>query len=180
MATALFRNFLYGDEIVPVNASGTANLITQGDWVAFSGAYVVAANSGVAYYKASGLGIALENNPIFDELGRKQINTALPVLTRGIVRVSAAVSAAGDGSDFTLGTPVFPATTGSGIYPVAGATGATGMGAQWMTAALVSISAKIGALTGIPASGVGTLVGMVGGSTGTLDVKLFPQRSDYF
>ena len=64
MATGLFKDFLASDEIVPVNASGTALTITKGDYVVFSGIWAIAANSGVAGYKNSGLGVAMANNPI--------------------------------------------------------------------------------------------------------------------
>ncbi len=174
MATGLFRDFLYDDAIIPVNASGTALTITKGDWVAFSGLWGIAANSGIAYYKVSGVGVALANNPWYDELGVPRPNSALPVLRRGVIRASAAVSAAGDGSDWTLGSPVFPATTASGIV---GQTGRTGMGPAWMTAALQKISANP---TGALASGVGVLVGIEGGSTGKVDIVIMPQRPDYY
>lgn len=177
MATGQFNDFLNDDAVIPVNASGTALTITKGDWVAFSGIWAIAANTGIAYYKNSGVGIALANNPVYDSLGVPRVNTALPVLTRGIVRVTG-MSAAGDGSDVTLGLPVKPITTGSGIV---GQTGATGIGSRWATAPLVGVSAAIGALTATVPSGVATLVGIAAaGSTGQWDIKLAPQRPDYF
>lgn len=63
MATALFAPFLSDDSIVYGNASGTALVVTKGDWVIGSGNWVIAANSGNAGFKASGIGIALANNP---------------------------------------------------------------------------------------------------------------------
>lgn len=176
MTTALFRDFLYDDATIAVNASGTALTITKGDWVAYSGIWAIAANTGIAYYKASGVGIALENNPVYDELGVPRVNTSLTVLRRGVIRASAGESAAGDGSDYKFGVPVRPVTTGSGIV---GQTAATGMGAMWQTAAFVGVSASVGALTALVPGGVGILVGIVGGSTGKLDILLSPQRADY-
>lgn len=67
MATAVFRNFLYDDQILYGNASGTTLVVTHGDWLAYSGLWVVAANTGVAGWKASGVGIALSNNPYYDK-----------------------------------------------------------------------------------------------------------------
>lgn len=174
MATGQFKDFLNDDQIIPVNASGTAFTVTKGDWVAFSGIWAVAANSGVAGFKTSGIGIAMANNPQYDELGVARPNTALPVLTRGVVRVSG-TSAVGDGSDVLLGLPVYPRTTGSGIV---GQTGATGMGAIWATAAFQQIS---GNPTGALASGVARLVNVaVAGSTGQWDILIIPQRPDYY
>ena len=58
----------------------------------WSGAYAIASNTGIAYNRASGIGIALENNPWVDELNVRRANTGLAVLTRGVVRVTGAVS----------------------------------------------------------------------------------------
>lgn len=175
MATALFNDFLADDAVIPVNASGTALTITKGDYVAFSGVYAVAANTGVAGWKTSGIGIALGNNPWYDELGVARVNTALPVLVRGIVRVTA-TSGVGDGSDFLLGLPVKPTTTASGIV---GQTGATGIASIWMTAAFASVSAGTSYVPGAQ-GGVARLVNVVkGGSTGQWDIMLMPQRPDF-
>lgn len=175
MATALFNDFLNDDAIIAVNASGTALTITKGDYVAFSGIWAIAANTGVAGWKTSGLGVALGNNPWYDELGVPRVNTALPVLVRGIVRVTG-TSAVGDGSDITLGIPVKPVTTGSGIV---GLTGATGIGAIWTTAAFVAASGAT-SVAGGTNGGVGRLVNVAKvGSTGQWDVQLLAQRPDY-
>lgn len=174
MATGQFNDFLYDDAVIPVNASGTALTITKGDWVAFSGIWAIAANTGIASYKNSGVGVALANNPTYDSQGVARIQTALPVLTRGIIRATG-MSAVGDGSDILLGLPVKPITTGSGIV---GQTGATGIGARWATAPLQGISANP---TGAVASGVGKLVGIAAvGPTGQWDIQIIPQRPDYF
>lgn len=175
MATALFNNFLNDDAVIAVNASGTALTITKGDYVAFSGLWVVAANTGVAGWKTSGVGISLGNNPWYDELGVARANTALPVLVRGIVRVSG-TSAVGDGSDVTLGLPVKPTTTGSGIV---GQTGATGMGAIWTTASFEAASASTASAIGV-VGGVARIVNINSvGSTGQWDIQLMPQRPDF-
>ena len=110
-----------------------------------------------------------------DELGVARANTALPVLVRGIVRVTAG-SGVGDGTDFVLGLPVRPTTTGSGIV---GQTGATGIGAIWMTAAFVAASGATSVAAGA-AGGVARLVNVVaGGSTGQWEIQLMPQGPDF-
>lgn len=175
MATALFNDYLNDDAIIAGNASGTALTITKGDYVAFSGLWVVAANTGVAGWKTSGIGVALGNNPWYDELGVARANTALPILVRGVIRVSG-TSALGDGSDVTLGLPVKPVTTGSGIV---GQTGATGMGAIWTTAAYIAVSGGTANAIGV-VGGVGRIVNIfAAGSTGQWDVQLAPQRPDF-
>ena len=125
------------------------------------------------------MGIALANNPIYDELGVARVNTALPVLVRGFVRVSGAISAAQDGTDLTLGMFMRPLTTASGIV---GTTGNTGVGAIWDTAAMVRISSNP---TGALASGVATLVkfekaGDVSANEVIIYVHGLGQRPDYF
>lgn len=109
------------------------------------------------------------------ELGVARANTALPILRRGVVRVTA-TSGVGDGSDFVLGLPVVPRTTGSGIV---GQTGATGIGPIWNTAAFASVSAGTSYVPGAQ-GGVATLINVVaGGSTGKWDVVLNPQSPDF-
>ena len=169
MSTALFAPFLSDDSIIYGNASGTANVITKGDWVIGSGNWVIAANSGNAGFKASGMGVALANNPWYDELGVARTQTALPVLRHGIIRVSG-MSAATVGTHAPVMTPVFPSTTSSGIV---GQTGATGMGPVWVTAPLVNISSNP---TGARPSGVARLLAVISyGSTGQWDVLLAPE-----
>jgi hypothetical protein len=171
MATALFNNFLYDDAIIPINASGTALTITKGDYVIFSGVYGIAGQTALAGAKVSGVGIAMGNNPWYDELGVARANSALPVLVRGVVRVTAT-----SGAHSALGLPVFPTTTGSGIV---GQTGATGMGAIWMTAAYANVSAGTSYVPGAQ-GGVAKLINIVStGSTGQWDIMLFPQRPDF-
>ncbi len=172
MTTALFYDFLSDDAVIAGNASGTALTVTKGDYVAFSGLWIIAANTGVAGYKTSGLGVALAQNPWFDELGVARANTALPVLVRGIVRVTGS-SAVGTGEDITLGLAVKPTTTGSGIV---GQTGATGMGAIWTTAAFVAASGATSVAAGA-CGGVARLVSVVSvGSTGQWDWHKLAKR----
>lgn len=164
MATAVFGNpQLYADDqIVWGRATGTT-VITKGDWVQFSGGFIVGLNTQAApAYLTSGVGVALDNHPIYDPLGRSAANTALPVLTHGIIRVSGGSAASLTGAP-TLGHNVYPATTASGIV---GQTGASGLGAIWLTAAKVSISANP---TGALSSGVGKLINIykVGDITAT-------------
>lgn len=120
------------------------------------------------------MGIALANNPYFDELGVARVQTALPILRHGIVRVSG-MSASAVGSDAPVMAPVFPSTTSSGIV---GQTGRTGIGPIWVTAALVNAS---GATAANRPSGVARLLSVVKfGSTGQWDVLLTPEDNGYF
>ena len=153
MATAILGNpqLFQDDQIIYGSADGT-NIITKGDWVQFSGGTVVGLNTQASpAFRLSGLGIALDHNPKYDELGRALNNSALPILTHGIIRVSGGSAASLTGAP-ALGNSVYPATTASGIV---GATGATGIGAIWLTAPKVNISANP---TGARASGVGRLI----------------------
>ncbi|HEY4724224.1 MAG TPA: hypothetical protein VII92_20380 [Anaerolineae bacterium] len=149
MATAIFGNPMLweDDRIIYVSAHGTT-AITKGDWVQYSGAVGSWLNKDASpAFRTSGVGIALSNNPIYDELGRALNNSALPVLRRGIIRVSG-----GNSGTPPLGAAVYPATTASGIV---GQTGATGVGAVWVTAPRQGISAGP---TGALASGVGIVI----------------------
>lgn len=156
MATAILGNpNLWADDQIIVGSANGTNIITKGDWVQFSGGTLVGLNTQASpAYRISGAGIALANNPVYDELGRTLNNSAMPVLTRGVIRVSGGSAASLTGAP-ALGASVYPATTASGIV---GTTGATGLGAVWLTAAKVNISANP---TGALASGVGRLVRVV-------------------
>jgi hypothetical protein len=163
MATAIFGNpQLYADDQIIWGRATGVGVITKGDWVQISGGFIVGLNKDASpAYKLSGAGVALDNNPVYDPLGRAQENTALPVLTHGIIRVSGGSAASLTGAP-TLWNDVYPALTASGIV---GATGATGIGAIWLTAAKQQIS---GNPTGAIASGVGKLINIykVGDITG--------------
>lgn len=108
------------------NGSGTALIINPGDYVAFSGQYVVAAEDALSYWKNSGVGIALDRNPKYDEYGSQIINTAVLIARRGVFRVSANFS-----GQPNLGVLAYPMTTGSAVNAP---TGLTGVGALWGTA----------------------------------------------
>lgn len=161
MSTAILGNpQIWGDEITYGSASGLA-VITKGEWLVYSGQQVT--NIHVAtQHKVSAAGIALDHSPKYDELGRAINNSAIPILRRGILRVSA--SASGSALTIPLGAAVYQGSTASGIV---GQTGATGVGPQWVTAPRVGISAAIGALTANIASGVGQVMRHpVGGDSG--------------
>lgn len=173
MATAVFGNpQLYADDqIVWGKATGTT-IITKGDWVQISGGFVVGLNKDAApAYRLSGAGIALDNHPVYDPLGRSAANTALPVLTHGIIRVSGGSAESVTGAPI-LWSDVYPATTASGLV---GTTGATGLGGIWLTAAKVGISAGG---TASVASGVGKLINIykVGDITGAQWDVMFDTR----
>lgn len=151
MSTAILGNpNLFSDEIIAGSASGVG-IITPGDWVQWSGQCIVGLNTQASpAYRISGIGIALGSNPVYDELGRALNNSALPVLSHGVVRVSG-----GNSGTVPLGAAAYPHSTASGIV---GATGATGIGPLWLTAPRQSISANP---TGALASGVGKVVKVV-------------------
>jgi len=160
------RNQQFPDGVIPGHASGTALEINKGDWVVGSGHYVLARTTANADYRLSGLGIALANNPYFDVLGNKQVQTALPIATQGIFRVSgmSAISASA-----LVGYTVLPNKTGFGMI---GQTGATGMAAQWLTAPQHYDASGI---TARAPSGVARIVRVVSvGSTAQWDIQIFP------
>jgi len=161
------------DLYLNLNASGTALEVNPGDYVSFSGNYIVAANTGVAGWKASGVGIALDRNPVNDWAGRQIVNSALLVATHGIFRVSACFSG------YPLyGTIVSPVTTGSGVNAPSGA---TGVGATWNTGAPLLLSGVTAAAAA--QNGIAQVVGWYNSGpagTGQLDIRLWPRNADYF
>lgn len=170
MATAQYatpRTF----DIEVGKAQGTGN-INVGDWLAYSGQFVVATNAGhTAYWKASGAGIALESNPVYDPAGRAIPNTALLFGRQGVFRVSAASS-----GQYNLGLGMYPVSTGSGVNAP---TGNTGVGATWQTGAKLLMSGA----TGAGGSGVVQVVewfNVGNAGTGQVDVLLTPPRPDYY
>jgi hypothetical protein len=164
-ATPRFANIQVGR----ATPSGTVNV---GDWLAYSGQSVVATNAGhTAYWKASGVGIALEANPTFDSHGRSVQNTALLFQREGVVRVSAAFS-----GQPAYGVGLYPVSTGSGV---AAPTGLTGVGSTWQTGIKLFMSGA----TGAGGSGVAQVVEWFAagnGGTGQVDALLLPPRPDYF
>lgn len=157
--------------ILTAQATGTINV---GDWLCYSGQFVISQFSGgapgTAYWKASGAGVALESNPMIDVAGRNVINSGMKYLTEGMLRVSAAFSGVP-----TLGLGVYPVSTGSAV---GAPTGVTGVGATWQTAQPVIAS---GATAG-RAAPVATLVGSHNFSndgTGQLDIVITRLQPDY-
>lgn len=153
-------------------ASGTAHEINPGDYVSWSGNYIIATHTGVASWKASGVGIACTRNPARDWAGRLVINSAVIVATRGTFAVSAAFS----------GKPLFgvlagPVMTGSGVMA---ASGVTGLGSTWNTAVPVSVS---GGTAKAPVPAVATVFEFSDtgpGGTGQLGIWLWPRNADYY
>jgi hypothetical protein len=174
MTTALIRSFIYDDAVIEGNPRVATTIITRGDFVIGSGTAVIAAVSGLkaSSLRMSGLGIALGNNPTYDCLGAAVVNTALPIATRGVFRVSAqSASALGD---WPVCQPVIPCTTGSGIV---GQTGRTGVGAIWATAGIVEDTTAWSAARAYY-SGVAKVIRMVkvgDDGVGQADIQLFPQ-----
>lgn len=155
------------------HASGTALAINPGDWVVFSGNYIAAAEDAQAWMKASGLGIALDRNPAYDNAGRPVVNSGLLVATRGIFRVSAAFS-----GKVLNGVQAYPATTGSGVNA---STGVTGVAATWQTAAPRQVSANP---TGVPPLGLAQVMAsypeLGPAGTGQMDILLRSNLPDFF
>ncbi len=153
-------------------ASGTAHEINPGDYVSWSGNYIIATHTGIADWKASGVGIACTRNPARDWAGRFVINSAVVVATRGTFVVSAAFS----------GKPLFgvlagPVMTGSGVMA---ASGVTGLGSTWNTAAPVAVS---GGTAAAPVPAVATVFEWADtgpGGTGQLGIWLWPRNADYY
>lgn len=157
---------------VTVHASGTGLEVNPGDYVSFSGQYGIASHDGVAYYKASGVGIALDRNPAYDWAGRPVVNSALLVDRGGTHRVSASFS-----GQPNLGVLAFPDMTGSGVNAPSGQ---TGLGTVWNTGLPVLGSANP---TGAPPKGVAQVVAWYAagnGGTGELDIVLWDRNADYY
>lgn len=171
---AAYNTPMVSDDLyVAGNANTTTNIINPGDWVVLSGSGIAAAEDAQAYFKVSGLGIALDRNPATDNAGRSVVNSALIVATRGIFRVSASFS-----GEVLNGVHAYPVTTGSAVNAP---TGLTGVAATWNTGAPRSISANP---TGALALGVAQVInsypelGLAG--TGQMDILLRSHLPDYY
>lgn len=155
-------------------ATGTpSGVINVGDWLAYSGQYIAPTYAGgLAYWKASGAGVALESNSAYDNYGRLVANTALRFVREGVIRVSGAASGV-----VNLGLGAYPVSTGSAV---GGVTGLTGVGATWQTGVKLPVSGG----TGAGGSGVAMVVGVdmtkANAGTGQWDVLLVPPRPDYY
>lgn len=140
----------YQEDTKYVQHSAAGN-VNPGDWLAYSGQYVFATNSGhTAYWKTSGAGIAMDANPTYDQAGRSVINSAL--LAGNDVTFWATAAFSGQP---TLGLGAYPVSTGSGVGAV---TGQTGLGATWQTAQVRNNSALSGTANGQQAP-VATIIG---------------------
>lgn len=162
---ARFNPYLYDDALVPVSASGVGGVTaTQGDWMIASAQWAIPAQPaiiGSPAYKVSALGVAMENNPSFDPMGRAINNAEFTVLRRGVLRVSATASATA--RSIPIGSHCYPGSTASGIV-LGSLSIATGKGVCWVTAPPQGISANP---TGAIASGVGIVINHpLGGDSG--------------
>jgi hypothetical protein len=161
------------DLYVVGNANATTNVINPGDWVVLSGSGIAAAEDAQAWMKASGLGIAMDRNPVQDWAGRTIVNSALLVVTRGVFRVSAAFS-----GKVLNGVQAYPVTTGSGVNAP---TGLTGVASTWQTAAPRQVSANP---TGVPPLGVAQVLAsypeLGPAGTGQMDILLRSNLPDFF
>lgn len=160
-------------QYITVHPSGTALVVNPGDYIIYSGNFVIATAFAGAAAKASGLGIAMDRNPAFDWAGRQVVNSALLVATHGVFRVSGGASGA-----LLLGVVAYPNATGSGVNA---ASGVTGMAATWQTAAPTNISANP---TGAPNLGVAQVIAcfpaLGAAGTGQWDIRLWPRNADYY
>lgn len=162
---ARLNPYLFDDAIIPVSASGVgAVTATIGDLMIASAQWAIPATPATIAspaYKVSALGIAMENNPTFDNLGRAINNSAFTVLRRGVLRVSA--TASGTARTIPIGSHCYPGTTASGIV-LGSLSLATGVGQVWVTAPPQGISANP---TGALASGLGIVINHpIGGDSG--------------
>lgn len=130
---------------------GGTNTATIGDWLAFSGKQVIAASTADAYFRISGIGIALQQHPQWIN-GSAVINTGLRVGVNGIFRVSAVTGA------YSAGDFAFPVQVGSGIV---GQTGRTGKSTLWSASAVIGATA-VARILKVVASG----------ATGQWDIEL--------
>lgn len=161
-----------GDYVIG-HASGTALEINPGDYVAWSGQYVIAVHDAVASFKASGIGIAVDRNPAYAWGGQQVVNSALLIARRGTFFVSASFS-----GQPLMGVLAFPDMTGSAVNAPSGA---SGLGAVWGTAVPVNVS---GATAAAPSKAVAQVVGWDGtnavAGTGQLKIVLWDRNADYY
>lgn len=160
------------DMYVVANPCTTATAINPGDYVSWSGSGIVPSSDDLAYWKVSGIGIAMDRNPAYDWAGRAVVNSALLIATRGLFRVSAAFSGQPD-----YGQLAYPDTTGSAV---AAASGVTGLASTWNTASPVTVS---GATAVVPVKGVAQVINWYNSGpagTGQMDIRLWPRNADYY
>lgn len=153
------------------SASGLQE-INPGDYLSFSGNWVHATHDGVAWFKASGAGIAVDRNPKYDRFGGQENNGSLVYARFGKFRVSANFSGRPN-----VGVLAFPDMTGSGVNSPSGA---TGLGAVWNTALPVSVSGGTGAAPNKAVAQVVEWFGAANGGTGEMDIQLWDRNADYY
>jgi hypothetical protein len=145
-----------------VDMVGT-NTAHIGDYLAYSGKQVIAVSTADAYYRASGIGIALQQHPQWLN-GSAVINSALRVGVNGIYRVSAVTGS------YSAGDFAFPVAVGSGQV---GQTGATGKAALWSATAVLATGTQ--GAGQLPLSAVARILRVVAaGATGQWDIELLP------
>lgn len=153
------------------SASGL-QAINPGDWLAWSANNIIPTNAGdKAFWKASGIGVALEANPLYDPAGRQINNSALLIGAGGVFRVTAAFS-----GQPAYGVGAYPVATGSGVNAP---TGLTGVGATWQTGIKLITSGG----TGAGGSGVALVINWYNNGaagTGQMDILVVPPRPDYY
>ena len=168
---AVFDTPSYYD--ISIGTGSASGVIHVGDWLVYSGQGVVPTYAGgLAYWKASAAGVALESNPQYDWAGRSMSATAIRFVREGVIRASAAFSGV-----VPLGVGAYPVATGSGV---SSPTGLTGLGATWQTGVKLPVSGG----TGAGGSGVGIVIGndqtrAVAG-TGQIDILLLAPRPDFY
>lgn len=172
MANAKYYPLIQRDPgVVYVDMGSTANTAHIGDWLAYSGKQVIAVSTADAYYRASGIGIALAQNPAWAEQGSAYYLTGMPVGKLGVFRVS------GTTGNYSAGQFVFPVAVGSGQV---GQTGRTGKAALWSATAanpnfITSIGGTFQSGSALPNSAVGRILRVIAsGSTGQWDIEIFP------
>lgn len=161
MANVILAGYLSDGAVVGASASGVAT-ITHSDWGIYSARWVIAAHDatiGAPAYRTSAAGVALQNNPTYDDQGVAINNSGIQFARQGLFRFSGANSATA--GTIPIGCLAYPDLTASGIV---GQTGRTGVGPIWATASPTHISANP---TGAPAAGVGVLVNQVNGGDAT-------------
>ena len=174
MATVKYFPLYSRDPIVcTVDMGSTANTAEVGDWLGFSGKQCISMTTANAYFRASGVGIALDQNPKWTNAGSAYYLTAMPVgRAGGVYRVSGVTGAA-----YSAGDYVFPVQAGSGQV---GQTGRTGKAALWSATAILpflitALGASWNSASGVPNSAVGRILRVVAaGGTGQWDIEIFP------
>lgn len=144
-------------------------VINAGDQLIYSGHWVIPtamAAGNTTQVNASGAGIAMESNPVYDSHGVQKENTAL-MFADNVRILASAYHKVTASAHVTLGGRVYPATTGSGVMAP---TGNTGVGAQWGTADPKTFSGATAAVI----AGNGIIVGVhkLGSDSGETQLEI--------